>query len=49
MDLYEVMEAMNEEEVVGQKDVVKTTCMFCPQIDLCRNAVFYGDQEDLYD
>ena len=36
-------------EVVGQKDVVKTTCMFCPQIDLCRNAVFYGDQEDLYD
>lgn len=49
MDLYEVMEATNDEEKIGRKDVVKTTCMFCPHIDYCRNAIFYGDQENFYD
>ncbi|MGO5167875.1 hypothetical protein ACTQ4Q_07460 [Bacillota bacterium LCP21S3_D9] len=49
MNLYEVMEATNEEEIVGRKDVVKTTCMFCPHIDYCRNAIYYGDQENFYD
>ena len=49
MNLYEVMEATNEEEIVGRKDVVKTTCMFCPHIDYCRNAIFYEDQENFYD
>ena len=49
IDLYEVMEATNEEEIVGRKDVVKTACMFCPHIDYCRNAMYYGDQENFYD
>lgn len=49
MDLYEVMEATNDEEMYGKKDIVKTACMFCPHIDYCRNAVYYGDQENLYD
>ena len=49
MNLYEVMEASNEEEMIGRKDVVKTTCMFCPHIDYCRNAIYYGDQENFYD
>lgn len=49
MDLYEVMEATQEEEVYGRKDIVKTTCMFCPHIDYCRNAIYYGDQENFYD
>ena len=49
VDLYEVMEATNDEEIIGRKDVVKTTCMFCPHIDYCRNAIHYGDQENFYD
>ena len=49
MNLYEVMEATSEEEMIGRKDVVKTTCMFCPHIDYCRNAIYYGDQENFYD
>lgn len=49
MNLYEVMEATNEEEIIGKKDVVKMTCMFCPHIDYCRNAIYYGDQENFYD
>ena len=49
MNLYEIMEATNEEEIIGRKDVVKTTCMFCPHIDYCRNAIYYGDQENFYD
>lgn len=49
VNLYEVMEATNEEEIVGRKDVVKTTCMFCPHIEYCRNAIYYGDQENFYD
>lgn len=49
MNLYEVMEATSDEEMIGRKDVVKTTCMFCPHIDYCRNAIYYGDQENFYD
>lgn len=49
MNLYEVMEATNDEEMYGKKDVVKMACMFCPHIDYCRNAVYFGDQENLYD
>lgn len=49
MNLYEVMEASNEEEMYGRKDIVRTACMFCPHIDYCRNAIYYGDQENLYD
>lgn len=49
MDLYEVMEATDDEEIVGRKDIVKTTCMFCPHIDYCRKAIHYGDQENFYD
>lgn len=48
-DLYEVPEATNEEEIVGRKDIVKMECMFCPHIDYCRNAIYFGDQENLYD
>ena len=49
MNLYEVLEATNEEEKYGRKDIVKTTCMFCPHTDYCRNAIYYGDQEKFYD
>ena len=49
MNLYEVMEASSEEEMYGRKDIVRTACMFCPHIDYCRNAIYYGDQENFYD
>lgn len=49
MNLYEVMEATSDEEMRGRKDVVRTACMFCPHMDYCRNAIFYGDQENFYD
>lgn len=49
MNLYEILEATNDEELIGQKDVVKTTCMFCPHMEYCRNAIYYADQENFYD
>ena len=49
MNLYETMEATDEEEVYGRKDIVKMACIFCPHIDYCRNAIYYGDQENFYD
>ncbi len=49
MNLYEVMEADNDEEMRGKKDIVRTACMFCQHMDYCRNAIYYGDQENLYD
>ena len=49
MNLYEVMEATNDEEMYGRKDIVRTACMFCPHMDYCRNAIYYGDQENFYD
>ena len=49
MNLYEVMEATSEEEMYGRKDIVRTACMFCPHVDYCRNAIYYGDQENFYD
>lgn len=49
MNLYEVMEANNDEEMYGRKDVVKSACIFCPHISYCRNALYAGDQENYYD
>ena len=49
MNLYEVLEAASDEEMYGRKDIVKTACMFCPHTDYCRNAIYYGDQENYYD
>lgn len=49
MNLYEVMEATNDEEVYGRKDVIKSACIFCPHISYCRNALYAGDQETYYD
>ncbi len=49
MDLDVVMEATNDEEMRGKKDVVKTACMFCPHVDYCKNAIFQNDQENYYD
>ena len=49
VNLFEVMEATNDEEMRGKKDIVKMTCMFCPHVDYCRNAVYSGDQDNYYD
>lgn len=49
MNLYEVMEATNDEEIQKRRDIIKSACMFCPHIDYCRNAIYAGDQENYYD
>lgn len=49
MNLYEVMEAVSAEEMMGKKDMIKAACTFCPHIHYCRNAVFAADQENYYD
>ncbi|GAB6159815.1 PD-(D/E)XK nuclease family protein [Howardella ureilytica] len=49
MNLYEVMEAGSEEKLYGRKDIVRRACMFCPHVDYCRNAIYYGERENLYD
>ena len=32
-----------------RRDKLQEACAFCPHINNCRNALFYGDQERLYD
>lgn len=49
MDLKEKMVPTQEEMKCGRGDAVRAVCSFCPQIDLCRNAVFAADQEEYYD
>lgn len=49
MNLYEVVEASSEEEMLGRKDIARNACVFCPHIDHCRNAVYAVDQESYYE
>ena len=49
LDLNEVMEATSDEEMHGRKDMVKMACVFCPESEHCRNAIYSLDQENYYD
>ena len=49
LNLYEVLEATTDEEMLNGRDIVKSACMFCQHIDYCRNAIYVSDQEKYYD